>query len=754
MIAYIIPAVMTISLLICAGVGFLIGYFKGAIKGAVDIGVTVFCAIISIPITKLTSMILTNEKMLGFVISKLLSILPEGVSSYVTGIQELLADEATQGPVREIIKLILSLPVVIVAPIAFVVIFIALSVVAHIIAFIVQMLVCPKTKNVGLRILGGGLTGSAGALIMIVLLIPVIGYANLTSNTIEHFQESTELTSTEIAEAENGEKPKSYDINEKINDVLDTVDTYIKPVKNTPVSKVVYFFGGKGIFNILTTTEVSRVDINLEKEIAGVIDIYDVAMTFVDNPPKEYGEEQTEAIDKLNEALEDSEFLPLLLSKTISFTANEFYQGHSILGIEKPDLGEEINPTLDRVLAVLKDTDSDAIREDLKTASNLADSVVDSGLVDELTAEEKNIWRVFENELFVEELLQELYKNERTRNIVPYVTGALTNYVYDMYNDINGTDLKPREFDDSNYNEAQLKEEAKYIANAVREIHSFVDTTDTSSEADPQDVIINSDMGALGRGLENLREGMFTDRLFELLIHAILHSEGIGELGIIDEYIIEAASKPDADLEGMLVARQNILKLAIAIKEKQDKTDLMNVVIESLLDEDGEALAGFVNKDNLISIGMSEAEAESIESIVGSMIDGVNNCELSDEEKMEEIHKTEEIISAVGNTVLDKNAENMFATDSGDDSTTGMDADEFVSKITDSKLASSMIQSAVVDENGEVIDDPYKIQGQISESDMNQISQAINNSYSSESTTAQDKETLEALAGIFGVTIE
>jgi hypothetical protein len=81
-----------------------------------------------------------------------------------------------------------------------------------------------------------------------------------------------------------------------------------------------------------------------------------------------------------------------------------------------------------------------------------------------------------------------------------------------------------------------------------------------------------------------------------------------------------------------------------------------------------------------------------------------------------------------------------------------MTASEFVNKITDSKLTSSMVQNAIIGENGETKEDPYNIQGQISEDDKNEISSSISEKY--QIASEEEKKTLDALASIFGVTIE
>ena len=152
---------------------------------------------------------------------------------------------------------------------------------------------------------------------------------------------------------------------------------------------------------------------------------------------------------------------------------------------------------------------------------------------------------------------------------------------------------------------------------------------------------------------------------------------------------------------------------------------------------------------------MKEKDAESIEGIVGSILEGANDCEFeTEEERVQEVEKAEEIISAVGNTVLDKTEDNMFKTEENESSTTDMSAQDFVDSVLDSKLTSSMVQNASKGENGEIVNDPYKIQRELSDADKVEISQAINNTYASQDITEEERATLESLANIFGITIE
>lgn len=809
-----LSTIIIVAFFVCLAVGLIRGFFKGAIKSAVDVGGVLLSALLALPITKGITALLVSTDILNTIATKLLETLPSEASTYVEAVKGYLADESTAGIIKEVAELIISLPTILLSPIIFILVFSLLAAILGIVATILKLLVCPKTAKIGWRILGALVSAGAYIITFAVVLIPVTGYSNFVGDTSAHILEVVEANVEQTEEAPKEELPPNTEeapapsdsdtdssveslsedsllldetentqnpdtLSPEISDsktepmpnegeaekkesidikpILKAVIKYSRPLSDNFVSKTVYALGGRGIFNSLTTNEVAGVEIALQKEINGIIDICDSALKFLDVKPEEYTSVQSDAIKNINDSLEESEYLPLLFSKVISFVAGEFYEGKDVFGIEKPDFGKDFNPTFDKALRVLKDTDSNDIRKDIKTISNIASGALETGIIGEVTSEEIDVWKIVENEDMIEIILVELYKNTRTRNMVPYVTSALTNYIYEMYDDINGTYTSPGEFDYTHYNEAQLVVEAAYLSGAIKEIHSFLENTDLGENFDPKDVIMNSDMGALGRGLENLREGIFTERAFVILLHAVLHSEAITETGIVDGVLITSAEKENADLEGMLVARQNIMKLAIVIQEKQDEEtkQLMDTVIESIISGEDKSLGSIVNKDNLTSLGMKEKDAESIEGIVGSILDGANDCEFeTEEERIEEVEKAEEIISAVGNTVLDKTEDNMFKAEGNETSTTDMTAQDFVDSVLDSKLTSSMVQNASKGENGETVNDPYKIQRELSDADKLEISQAINNKYASEDVTDEERATLESLANIFGITIE
>ena len=750
----LIPIILTIVFSVFLAIGFLMGFLKGTVKSIVDVAFAIGSAVLALPVTKILVNLIVRPSTILMVLDILESVLPPEANQYIIMAQEIITNDATRDNVQDIIQLVGAFPVLIISPIIYVLVFSIICVVAFIIAFIVKLLACPKTKSVPLRFAGGGLGIIACAILFSAFVLPVVGYTNMASNTIDYYMEITEESKgeevAEVAESKSGDEIFDKAV---IDNALSSAKKYIDPIKNNPICIVTYGLGGKGIFTSLTTISVDNTKINLQNEISGAVDVFDASLAFINTSPSNYGTEQADAINRVNGSLERSEYLPLVLSKTISYIANEYYQGHSIMGIEKPNLGERYNPTFDKILAVLKNTDSDDIRTDIKTISNIANGALETGLVSNVTSDEIDVWEIGENSEFIEVVLVELYKNSRTYNMVPYLTSALTNYAHEIYDDVNGTDTYPVEFDYTNYNEENLEKEAESIAETIKNIHKFVDSFDFSQEESAKEIVVNSDLNALGEALMAMREGMFTDRMFKIVFHAILYSEKADDTGIVDKDFIERAEKNDSDIVKIFVSRQNVLKLALAIQEKKSKeerTELMHSVVEDILSED-ETVSSLISKDNLVSIGMSKNDANSVEAIVNSMIDGAHKCEFTDEnEKETEIEKTEKIIDAVSNTIFGEVDGDMFKVGESS-STTDMTAQEFVDQVIASKLSSSMVNNAVVDKNGEIKEDPYGIQDALSDSDTEEIRNALESTYSKDGLTDEERKTLDSLSAIFGI---
>ena len=76
-----------------------------------------------------------------------------------------------------------------------------------------------------------------------------------------------------------------------------------------------------------------------------------------------------------------------------------------------------------------------------------------------------------------------------------------------------------------------------------------------------------------------------------------------------------------------------------------------------------------------------------------------------------------------------------------------MTANDFIDTVLDSKVASEMVKASVENQ----ADDPYKIQGSLTSQDSLAIQEILNEKAASEDISEEDKETISALAAIFGI---
>lgn len=758
----LISTIITVAFLVITALGFLRGFFKGAIKSGIDVAFVLVGAVLSILLTNTLTNLIINPQSVNSLLETLKQyIYVENLYEYIETAQGYLTTSQNAG---DVVSLIVAVPTIVLMPLIYLLILFAVSIILFIPKKIMEILLFTKAKGVATKVAGGAIGAVRYALALVFVLIPIVGYVNVGANVMEAYYADMEADTAVLAEEAPDAEDEAVGDGEGEGDYTPTetkttgqmVLEYLNSIRNNPVCKVVYNVGGNGIFNTMSQTKISGVDITLQNEAYSVVKLYNAALPFIGASPDGYGQEQVDSLDKINLVLEDSEFLPLLLSKVMSFTAGEFLENGECAGFQRPTLGNTFDPTVDRVLAVLANTDSDGLRADLKTISEIGKMAINEGVIVELMSEERDILGLVQREEVIRPILHELYANERTRGAIPYISNALNNYVCRLYDETNGTQTIPEEFDYTKYTQENVDKEAENVLKIVGEIRKFL--ASIGGKEDIQDVVVNSDLEALGNGMEYARESIVLGRAYKVFFYAFLHSEGCDDYGIIDQNFIDNATADDADLSEMLVARQNVAKLILSMQSigtEGSKEELLHSVVNSMLSSDAESIKSIVTPENLAGLGVSSKNAGSINNIINSMLDSAADQEYeTEEQKQEEIGKTESMLNAMSGAMFNTDQNHMFATSSTQTGKTGMSADNFVDSVLDSSMVSGMVENAATDENGEKVTDPYKLQSKMSGTDKTNLKNAIEEKYNSTDVTEEQKATLSALASVFGVSID
>ena len=210
-------------------------------------------------------------------------------------------------------------------------------------------------------------------------------------------------------------------------------------------------------------------------------------------------------------------------------------------------------------------------------------------------------------------------------------------------------------------------------------------------------------------------------------------------------------------MESVLVSRQQIA-IILSVTEKEDRDDAIKHILENVDKESAEVIKETLTSEVLGEFGMNDSQSESMSNTLNSVIDQIasNEGEYTEEQLEAEIAAVGSVVDVVKGATSDQEG-SIFANDSSSSSKTDMTADQFVSNVVNSNILSSAVQNASKDEEGNTIEDPYKISGGMSTEDKESAKLAIEEYYANNQADGADnaelKDTLGSLANIFGVDV-
>lgn len=721
-----------VAFIAIAALGFLLGFKKGTFKSLTDLVFLALNVFISVLVaTAVAKNVVTVDTLAQYFPEVAPSIgLDDTIINQVNGY--LSSPELYSTAVA----LVLALATVIVLPIVFMVTFILLGIVLFIIKLIVNSVIVPSTKGIGLK-LGGGLIGAVvKAVALAVLIMPIVGYVNYASNTLD-------LLKSEDTQVES----------------IVPIEKMVDEATETPVFKAVYSFGGKKLFDTLTTIKVNDIRISLTHETETAINLYKETDNFIGVPINEYGDKQIDSIERIEEIILDADFVPALLSNVLAYVANEWNNGNAVLGYEKPVIGTELQEALDSTITVLAQTTPYSFKQDLCTVAEIAKYAIEDGVVYALTSEDGNIMQVLENTNVISDILVELHRNERTRPILPAITNGVVNYLYSIYDEVNGTTTEQHHMVDINgLTESVVQNEGAIIANVIVELDTFMISIKEYSGSSTIEIIKCGDFAALGRAFNGIKRSYLFCDTYEFILRTVLESKGCSELGILDEQFIKNAILHDSDMEKMLVSRQKIALLVLSMYrgEELDYNDAIEALLMNITSVDADSVKNLLTEESLKAIGVKGEHVNTISGLLTSMIDTIKDesIEISSENLSKEAESASKIIqtvdSALENSAKDKN---VFVSSDDKETTSQMTAGEFISTTLESEFVSSMIVIATKDESGNEVQDPYNVREHLSENDISELENALGEEYAKTEDDESKKEKLDAIAHIFGVDV-
>ncbi len=649
------------------------------------------------------------------------------------------------------LRLVFVIFEVVLSPLVFIASFIVLGIIFFVGKIFLKRIL-PETENLALRISGGSVGALKNILLVSIVLAPLIGYGTYAFGT---FHSAADATG-----------------NEDMEDMVVELTEYEEIFTEGPFDAI-NVCGGGWLFDVLTTAHVDDVKVSLLDETENAINIYKSIVPLTEIESINFTSNEADLLDDAISEIDNSEYLTAMIASVMAQGSKELYESEKLLSFERPVLGESFDPVAEKLLEIWSTTTRAGLIDDLRTFSEIFRSTVDNGLYRELNAEDGDTFIVLENSKFYSGILQALHRNERTRPVVPTLANALQSYLYEVYEEINGFPYRTGEadsVDEGKINEGSLNAESLRIATAVQEIRKF--TASTEGTVYVEEMVKQGDFVALGTALNQMRDSIFFNNSYEFLLNSILNSEACAKLGIFDANFVNSAigdpddPSDDADMVTLLVSRQNLAKLTIAMwdGDKAGQEDSLRILIANLsydkndpaaknaTESEAAALKELAAIENLGRYGVGGSKGNTVSSVTETLVETIhdhvyedqNGDGVVDQADIDiEAANTAHIITVISGAHDDKaGVSNVFG---ADDSKTGESAADFVSNVVSSSIASEMMENALKENPV----DPYGIHSTLTEEDKSNVESALRDEY----RQGTDKSTLENLAAVLGVTL-
>ncbi len=758
-----------IAIAVCGVFGALMGLRKGLYKSLINLGVVLTSAGISFALAKLVTKLMVSEEEILSGLDMLTASNPEGME-LLANVKETILGLSEQG---NAVGMAMALPTIIITPLVFMIIYLVVGLLLK----IPEVIVCRSIfgKNGGESYHGGSRIGGAAVravtkiLSLAIFLIPLIGYISFANDVLTDVGEvgavTTEEGSESVAEPMS-DKTTTEDAGASVDDTVSSIsDTceqirvdYISPINDNFAVKAVYVCGGRWFFNSLTSTRVEGVKITLRDETKVLTNVYKDAIVLLEAPVAEYGEEQATAITNITNTLDEAVVVPSIVSGVISYVSDAWLNGEEVFGYGKINVGDYYEPTFNKILTIFSETTNDTISQDIHTAGNLVNICIEQGFFKE-TFGGGSPMTVIQREEFMGEIFVELYLNDTTRPFVADIVNAFKNYIYRVYNEVNGTNVPyPQQLVMENVTQEMMYAEGALISSILRDFVAFYESLD-QNETDNTKIIINTDLRSLGRALDTLKTSLFIGDSYDFILEAILRSEGASQFAFLTPEFIEVMLATDSSMETILVARQHLAVIA-SVKDAEHREIAIEHLLKNIDSDTAEVIIETLTPQVLQNLGMSTSQSNAMSGTLGSIVQEIANQdgEFTEEEISTEINAVDKIVSTVQSATNGDNTSNLFA--SGEDDTaskSGMTASELVDTVVNSKIVSSAVTSSATDEEGNAVENPYGISDKLTESDKSSAKSAIEDYYSENAVADDDnaelKATLDSLASIFGVDV-
>ena len=302
------------------------------------------------------------------------------------------------------VALALALPISVLAPILFILIYIVYSIPLYIIYLIIAIIVFPKRKESKLHLtrLWGLIAGTVkGMVVSFVYIFPLLGLGLIVNNAFAHIDTSADPDLQVIA---------------------DTAAEATDAVCDFPGIKLLYNAFGDSFFSALTSfsCEIDGVtykcDISQEADTFGKIIVN--AKPILDADFNNLGQKESDALKAVAADINNSTILRVILSEALSSMCEQWSQGNAPLDIQKPSVDDaHMQQILDGAIETFRNSTPNSIGQDLIALADAIDVLISHNVFNAFKNPD-SLADLFANDEFILDLKDAMQGSESIQAVV------------------------------------------------------------------------------------------------------------------------------------------------------------------------------------------------------------------------------------------------------------------------------------------------------------------------------------------------
>lgn len=405
--------------------GALLGFFRGWKKSVVDIGVAVISLILS-----------------AIIAAPILGMVEERIDPLIRNIVIQRLGEASYEQLMEasptVDMLISKLPVALLAPVAFMLIFSLLSFVA---SFFVPLIASAifgsdkkkNTKDEGDEALENkesdeipepeedakppmswlkrhllGIPGgvACAAIVAFAILLPFAGYIGSITDVFDELKASESADIQEVLEG----------------DTFQSIDEILNSLGNDVAIKVTYNLGGKALFNAMTSININDECYHVSQALSITINAFVDTGFLTSASFDDYGEAQIYALNDMRLDIDEDPLVKHLIAEIVSGAAKSWEDGGTFVSVKKPEVGNgNFGSIINKLLSIYATMTYDTVSSDLKVIADLFSVLIENHAMS-VFEHNDDLMDLFNQEWFATDFLHTLEENERMRPVVEEIS--------------------------------------------------------------------------------------------------------------------------------------------------------------------------------------------------------------------------------------------------------------------------------------------------------------------------------------------